>query len=82
MMDFYIKGPCLDCPDRNAGCHGKAEDGAWRCSRWAAYQVEQEAFRAKAAEDLKRVEVAMGYKRESRLRNAKRRTSLERRRRK
>lgn len=56
-MGFYIKGPCLNCPDRNAGCHGKTED-------------------------LKRVEVAMGYKRESRLRNAKRRTSLERRRRK
>lgn len=58
MMGSGIKGPCLDCPDRNAVCHGKAE------------------------EDLKRVEVAMGYKRESRLRNAKRRTSLERRRRK
>lgn len=57
MMGSGIKGPCLDCPDRNAGCHGKAED-------------------------FKRVEVAMGYKRESRLRNAKRRTSLERRRRK
>lgn len=81
-MGFYIKGPRLNCPDRNASCHGKTEDGAWRCGRWAAYQVEQEAFRAKAAEDLKRVEVAMGYKRESRLRNAKRRTSLERRRRK
>ena len=81
-MGFYIKGPCLNCPDRNASFHGKTEDGAWRCGRWAAYQVEQEAFRAKAAEDLKRVEVAMGYKRESRLRNAKRRTSLERRRRK
>ena len=81
-MGFYIKGPCLNCPDRNAGCHGKTEDGAWRCGRWAAYQVEQEAFRAKEAEDLKRGEVAMGYKRESRLRNAKRRTSLERRRRK
>lgn len=51
-------------------------------SRWAAYQAEQETFRAKAAEDFMRVEVAMGYKRESRLRNAKRRTSLERRRRK
>lgn len=82
MMGFYIKGPCLDCPDRNAGCHGKTEDGAWRCGWWAAYQAEQEAFRAKAAEDFKRVEVAMDYKRESRLRNAKRRTSLERRRRK
>lgn len=58
MMGSGIKGPCLDCPDRNAGCHGKTE------------------------EDFKRVEVAMGYKRESRLRNAKRRTSLERRRRK
>lgn len=57
MMGSGIKGPCLDCPDRNAVCHGKAED-------------------------FKRVEVAMGYKRESRLRNAKRRTSLERRRRK
>lgn len=32
-MGFYIKGPCLDCPDRNAGCHGKTEDGTWRCSR-------------------------------------------------
>lgn len=82
MMGSGIKGPCLDCPDRNAGCHGKTEDGAWRCDRWAAYQAEQDAFRAKAAEDFKRVEVAMGYKRESRLRNAKRRTSLERRRRK
>ena len=91
MMGSGIKGPCLDCPDRNASCHGKTEDGAWRCSRWAAYQAEQETFRAKAAEDFKRVEVAMGYKRvevamgykrESRLRNAKRRTSLERRRRK
>ena len=81
-MGFYIKGPCLNCPDRNASCHGNTEDGAWRCGQWAAYQEEQEAFRAKAAEDLKRVEVAMGYKRESRLRNAKRRTSLERRRRK
>lgn len=81
-MGFYIKGPCLNCPDRNAGCHGKTEDGARRCGRWAAYQAEQEAFRAKAAEDFKRAEVAMGYKRESRLRNAKRRTSLERRRRK
>lgn len=48
MMGSGIKGPCLDCPDRNAGCHGKAEDGAWRCSRWAAYQAEQETFRAKA----------------------------------
>ena len=48
----------------------------------AAYQAEQEAFRAKAAEDFKCVEVAMGYKRESRFRNARRRTSLERRRRK
>ena len=57
-MGNGIKGPCLNCPDRNASCH------------------------AKAAEDFKRVEVAMGYKRESRLRNAKRRTSLERRRRK
>lgn len=81
-MGFYIKGPCLNRPDRNASCHGKTEDGAWRCSRWAAYQAVQETFRAKAVEDFKRVEVAMGYKRESRLRNAKRRTSLERRRRK
>lgn len=46
MMGSGIKGPCLDCPDRNAGCHGKTEDGAWRCSRWAAYQAEQETFRA------------------------------------
>lgn len=61
-MGFYIKGPCLDCPDRNAGCHGKTEDGTWRCSRWAAYQAEQETFHAKAAEDLKRVEVAMDNK--------------------
>lgn len=82
MMGNGIKEPCLNCPDRNAGCHGKTQDGAWRCGRWAAYQAEQEAFRAKAAEDFERVEVAMGYKRESRLRNAKRRTSLERRRRK
>lgn len=81
-MGFYIKGPCLNCLDRSVSCHGKTEDGTWRCSRWAAYQAEQETFRAKAAEDFKRVEVAMDYKRESRLRNAKRRTSLERRRRK
>lgn len=40
MMGSGIKGPCLDCPDRNAVCHGKAEDGAWRCGRWAAYQAE------------------------------------------
>lgn len=33
MMGSGIKGPCLDCPDRNAGCHGKTEDGAWRCDR-------------------------------------------------
>lgn len=52
MMGSGIKGPCLDCPDRNAGCHGKTEDGAWRCDRWAAYQAEQDAFRAKAAEDF------------------------------
>ena len=82
MMGFYIKGPCLDCTDRHAGCHGKTEDGAWRCRRWAAYQAEQEPFRAKAAEDFKRVEVALGYTRESRLRDKKRRTSLARRRRK
>jgi hypothetical protein len=81
MMGFYIKGPCLNCPD-NAKLRTDPEDGTWRCGRWAAYQAEQETFHAKAAEDLKRVEVAMGYKRESRLRNAKRRTSLERRRRK
>ena len=82
MMGSGIKGPCLNCPDRSVSCHGKTEDGKWRCSRWAAYQAEQETFRAKAAEDFKRVEVAMGYKRESRIRNAKRRTSLERHRRK
>lgn len=40
MMGSGIKGPCLNCPDRNAGCHGKTEDGTWRCGRWAAYQAE------------------------------------------
>lgn len=82
MIGNYIKGPCLNCPDCSASCHGKTEDGAWRCGRWAAFQAEQEAFRAKAAKDFERVDVAMGYKRESRFRDAKRRSRLVRRRRK
>ena len=50
-MGFYIKGPCLNCPDRNASCHGKTEDGAWRCSRWDAIKDQNDdAYRALANE--------------------------------
>ena len=79
MMDG-IKGPCLNCADRSAVCHGRTDDGTWRCGRWAAYQAEREAFRVKSAEDFRYASVALGYKRERMLRDAKRRTSLERRR--
>lgn len=29
---------CKDCPDRAVGCHGKNEDGTWKCDVWARTQ--------------------------------------------
>ena len=42
------KNPCRDCSRRAIGCHGKNEDGTWRCEdhrKWQAAQAEKRAAR-------------------------------------
>ena len=33
---------CNGCPDRRVGCHGKNEDGTWKCRIWAKIQEKKE----------------------------------------
>ena len=34
---------CLGCTKRFVGCHGKNEDGSWRCEDWRKEQEAKEA---------------------------------------
>lgn len=31
-------GVCKGCQERYIGCHGKNEDGGWKCKRWGEEQ--------------------------------------------
>lgn len=62
---------CKGCGERFVGCHGKREDGSWRCPRWGEAQERK-------AEELRRTErtrmqtaVMERYTRESRNRFTK-----------
>lgn len=37
---------CKDCPRRCVGCHGRGQNGDWRCKDWAEAQKRREAERA------------------------------------
>lgn len=38
--------PCLHCAERCIGCHGKNEDGSYRCGRYAAAEAAKAEERA------------------------------------
>lgn len=38
--------PCLRCAERYIGCHGKNEDGSYRCGRYAAAEAAKAEERA------------------------------------
>lgn len=39
--------PCLNCEERYIGCHGKNEDGTWRCKEYGkAYEKADADYRA------------------------------------
>lgn len=67
-----LRGPCLNCEERRVGCHGKNEDGQWRCEAWGRHQEEADKLRAKMEEKYKEVAPVIGYTHEARARTARR----------
>lgn len=41
--------PCLHCAERCIGCHGKNEDGSYRCGRFAAAEAAKAEEQARLA---------------------------------
>ena len=41
--------PCLHCAERCIGCHGKNEDGSYRCGRFAAAEAARAEEQARLA---------------------------------
>ena len=41
MRDKYT-APCTrDCPRRAIDCHGKHDDGTWKCKEWGDFQATE-----------------------------------------
>lgn len=67
---------CKGCKERFVGCHGKREDGSWRCPRWRCPRWGE--AQEKKDEELRRTErdrmqtaVMERYTRENRYRFTK-----------
>ena len=50
-----MRDSCYGCPDRTTICHGKDEQGNWRCKDWARMQEkkEKEEQQKQALRDIK-----------------------------
>lgn len=46
-----MRDNCYGCPDRTPICHGKDEQGNWRCKDWGRRQGEKDALRKAKTED-------------------------------
>ena len=56
------KHVCLGCEKRHVGCHGKDEQGRWRCPDWAREQAANEARRDAWREERRQTLERAGYK--------------------
>ena len=41
--------PCLNCAERYIGCHGRNEDGSYRCGKYAEVEAARAEERVKLA---------------------------------
>lgn len=41
--------PCLNCAERYIGCHGRNEDGSYRCGKYAEVEATRAEERVKLA---------------------------------
>lgn len=68
--------PCgRDCPRRSIDCHGKHDDGTWRCEEWGAYQqkeAERKEMIRKAKSDIREVDEYEKARRKKYLRERRR----------
>ena len=46
-----MREDCYGCPARTPICHGKDEQGNWRCKDWGRRQAEKDALRKAKTED-------------------------------
>lgn len=63
---------CKDCEMRCVGCHGKNEDGTWRCRKWGILQDRKAEERQKTAGARLTAMVGGDYARENSRRLAER----------
>lgn len=70
---------CADCEKRYIGCHGKDEDGNWRCPHWAQEQAEKLERREKTRQDRLTHAVCASYAAESRARYERKKAVHDRR---
>lgn len=62
-----MKDCCYQCTDRVPGCHGRNEDGTYKCAKWERQDRIKAELRKKAVEEMDYLE----YKHESRVRHEK-----------
>lgn len=63
---------CKECNERYVGCHGKREDGSWRCQRWGEAQEEKAEERRRTQGEKIQKALMERYARENRFRVMKR----------
>lgn len=63
---------CKECNERYVGCHGKREDGSWRCQRWGEAQEEKAEERLRTKDEKIKKALMERYTRENRFRVMKR----------
>ena len=51
---------CKGCKTRYLGCHGKDEEGNWRCKEWAKQQEKQDAGK----QNKEKANIFYGYARD------------------
>ena len=61
-------GCCHGCTRRTAICHGRNEDGTWRCNDWRLEEEAKARERAEKQEALRKALVRQEYFSESRAR--------------
>ena len=58
---------CLGCTERTADCHGRNEDGTYKCARWEQQEKTRAELRKKAIGEMDYLE----YKFASKVRHEK-----------
>lgn len=61
-----MKAPCRGCGKRFVGCHGKKDDGTYRCAEYGAFRekVEESRKRAQVGEATQyMIDYTMAHKR-------------------